>query len=442
MGNFGNGIGAGITMFWMVYFFFPPADAGIPYMIPQESIFMGLTVIGLILGINRLIDAVTDAWIANMCDKSKNPKGKYIPMMRLAAPGIMIFMVSVYYVPDPGEITAMNVIWVSITIALSSLATTMYYIPYYALQVKIAPHVDDKLDLNTIMGAFWFVGLVLASFSGVFWDFYASIWDITKVESMQLTFISLAVLGILTLLIPPFFIRESDYEDITAEEAKRPRFVETAKVLMRDKIFMHFLFIITLYYLATYMFETGLVYFITVLALMEAGAQGPLTIAIGVITFISYPFVNRFAKNKGKKQMMKVGFVLFTLMFISISLLGMWGIPIWLMMGLVILFAPIPQSIFQMLPGAMTADCAAWNEYETGEDVAAMYVAVGGFITKLGGSLAMILFTSLLLFGKDVGDDLGIRLAVIVGAVLCVVGFFILLRYNEEKMMSYSQEGE
>jgi len=120
--------------------------------------------------------------------------------------------------------------------------------------------------------------------------------------------------------------------------------------------------------------------------------------------------------------------------------LGLWGLPVWLIMGLVVIFAPVPQSIFQMLPGAMTADCAAWDKKDSGEDTAAMYVAVNGFITKLGGSLAMIIFTSLLLLGKDIGDDLGIRLATLVAALLCFAGLAVLLKYNEKKMLSYNQD--
>jgi GPH family glycoside/pentoside/hexuronide:cation symporter len=89
-----------------------------------------------------------------------------------------------------------------------------------------------------------------------------------------------------------------------------------------------------------------------------------------------------------------------------------------------------------MLPGAMTADCAAWDEHVCGEDSAAMYFAVNGFVLKLGGSLAALIFTSFLLLGKDVGDDLGIRLATLFSVLLCAAGLLSLRWYDEKRVLS------
>ncbi|MGI9277280.1 MAG: MFS transporter [Endozoicomonas sp.] len=439
-GNFGNGIWAGVSMFWMVYFFFPPADAGIPYMIPQGSIWMGLTVIGLILALNRFVDAITDPWIANICNKSRNPKGKYVPMMRLAAPGVMLFMMAIYYVPDPGEITTMNVIWISGAIALQALCATMYGIPYYALQVKIAPHADDKLDLNTIMGAFWFTGLVLASFGSIFWNTYAGIFDLGRVESMQLTFATLAVIGVMTLMIPALLIRETDYEDISMDEARQPRFVETAKVVLKDKIFMRFLLIIGMYFLATYMFETGMTYYLIVLAQMSESAVGLITSVTGVLCMLCYPIVNRLGKKNGKKPLLLQGFMLFGVSLFLISIMGWFGIPSVVMVGIIVLLSPYPQAIMGILPGAITADIAAYAKQKNGVDNSSMYMAGNMFVNKLAGTLAMLLFTSLLLLGKDVGDDLGIRVVALLAMSICFIAYFVAKTYDEDEVLKYNND--
>ena len=438
-GNFGNGITAGIIMFWMVYFFFPPADAGISYMIPQGSLFMGLTLIGVILAVNRLVDAVTDTWIANICNRSTNPKGKFIPMMRLAAPGALLFMVGIFFVPDPGGVSTANVLWITVMIALQALFQTMYSVPYYALQVKIAPHIDDKLDLNTIMGAFWFTGLVLASFSSVFWDAFMTSFGFDKIHAMQLTFGSMAVIGILTLLIPPMFLRESDYGEVDSSAVKPPRFAETAKIILNDKIYTRFLLIISLYYLATYMFESGMTYFLTVLAQMGESSVGMITSVTGVLSMLCYPIVNKLGKKKGKKVLLQQGFALFGLSLFIISFMGMFNIPTIIPVVALVILSPFPQAIMGIFPGAITADIAAYSQARTGHDNSSFYMAGNMFVNKLGATIAMLLFTSFLLLGKDIGDDFGVRVVAIFAMVICFFAYFIAKTYNEEEVLSYTR---
>ncbi|MCG8453775.1 MAG: MFS transporter [Spirochaetales bacterium] len=442
IGQLGISFVTSIHMLYLVYFFFPPKDAGLPEVIQQGAVFGGLTLLGLAMGAGRLLDALTDPLVAGWSDNFRHPKGSRTVFMRRSALGFALTYVLVFFVPVPGSIHPMNEVWLVGLLLISAIFLTLYIIPYFALMVEIAPHPDDKVDMTTFNSALWFTGFLIVSFSAGLWDPFASLVGGNTMDGMRMTFLALGGLGFIFLLIPALFVKE-DAESCNKKDSpnvnQKLLFQSIGKVF-KNKDYRNLVAWNTLYTIATYMFETGLVYFITVLARMDATAQGPLTVAIGAITFASYPFVNYFAKKRGKKNMMILGFILFALMFTSISVLGLWGLPIWLVMGLVVIFAPIPQSIFQMLPQAMSADCAAWDAWKTGEDNAGMYFAVGGFVTKLGASLATILFTSLLLFGKDIGDDLGIRLTTILGAVLCIAGLLVLLRYNEKRILSYSKE--
>ncbi|CAM3508563.1 MFS transporter [Parendozoicomonas haliclonae] len=438
-GNFGNGISSGILMFWLVYFFFPPADMGIPYHIPQGSLWLGLTVIGAILAANRLVDAMTDSWIANVCNRSRNPKGKYLPMMRLAAPGNMLFTCAIFFLPNPGQISTLNIIWITCAIGLQALCLTMYMVPYYALQIKIAPDVDDKLDLNTIMGAFWFAGLVLGSFSSVFWDLLIPAFNLDKVTAMQLVFAGLVLLGVLALWIPTFLLKESEYEDVEPEATVQPKFMETARIILNDQIYMRFLQIIALYYLATFMFESGMTYFLTVLAQMPETSIGLITSITGVLSIACYPIVNKLGKKKGKKPLIGMGFLMFGLSLFIVSIMGLFNIPSIVLVVILVLVSPMPQAIMGILPGAITADIAAYAKAHTGQDNSSFYIAGNMFVAKLAGTFSMLIFTSLLLLGKDVGNDLGIRLTAVVAMVICFIAYLLSRTYNEKEVLTYTQ---
>lgn len=71
---------------YFIYFYQLSKESGIPNLIPQGKIVLGiLTIIWLIKAIGHIIDAVTDPLIASCSDKSKHPDGRRIPLMKKAA---------------------------------------------------------------------------------------------------------------------------------------------------------------------------------------------------------------------------------------------------------------------------------------------------------------------------------------------------------------------
>ena len=59
---------------------------------------------------------------------------------------------------------------------------------------------------------------------------------------------------------------------------------------------------------------------------------------------------------------------------------------------------------------------------------------------KFGVTGGLMVFAGLTNLGKDVGDDLGIRLSGIAGTALCLFAFFVFLAYNENKVLSETIE--
>lgn len=435
-GNMGVSLVTVIHMLFLVYFFFPSNNAMLSYVIPQGSILIIFTVLGLILFGSRMFDAVTDPLIASLSDKSKNRKGKRIPFMRKAALPMAISYVAVFFVPFINEVHVLNVVWLAVFMVLSALFLTLYSVPYYTLMVDMGKDKDDLVDLGTYASAFWFVGFLIVSFATALWVPFEDLFGVTRVESIQMSFVMFGLLGFVLMMVPTFFLKEKDYE--TKTDSNRLSFKESLRTVSKNKSYMLFFVGNTAYNVATYIFETGLIYFITVLALLNESVQGPLTTIIGVLTLLCYPLINKIAKKHGKRPIMLIGFTLFTITFVVISFLGLGSINPMILLGAIVLLSPFSQAAFGILPGVMTADCANYDKYVNKEDHAGMYVAATGFSQKLGGSLATIIFTSFLLLGKDVDADLGIRLVVIFAAVLSIVGILTMLRYNEKEVLSYS----
>lgn len=437
-GNMGIALITVIHMLFLVFVFFPADNARLDYVIPQNSLLLGLTILGIILFGSRIFDAFTDPWIASLSDNSKNKKGKRLPFMRKAAIPMAISYVAVFFVPFVNEVHALNIVWLATSMILSALFLTLYSIPYYTLMVDMAKSPEDKVDLGTYSSAFWFVGFLIVSFSTSLWEPLETGLNISRIASIQMSFVFVAILGIILMFIPTIFLDEKNYE--SKVKVKTVHFSESIKTVSKNKSFIAFFIGNTAYGVATYIFETGLIYFITVLALLNENVQGPLTTAIGVLTLLSYPLINKIAKKHGKRPVMIIGFALFTATFLVISALGLWGINPYILLIFMAALVPFSQAAFGILPGVMTADCAAYDMHRNKEDNSGMYVAAMGFSAKLGGSIATILFTSFLLLGKDVHDDLGIRVAAVFAGVLSVIGIITMLRYNEKEILSYAKE--
>ena len=71
---------------YLIYFYQPSKESGLPSLIPQGVVVFGvLTVIGFIKTMGHVIDAVTDPLIAAKSDRSQNKDGRRIPMMKWSA---------------------------------------------------------------------------------------------------------------------------------------------------------------------------------------------------------------------------------------------------------------------------------------------------------------------------------------------------------------------
>lgn len=62
---------------YLIYFYQPSKTSGIPDLIPQGRLVLGvLTIIGMIKAVGHIIDAVTDPLIAAGSDKSRHKDGR------------------------------------------------------------------------------------------------------------------------------------------------------------------------------------------------------------------------------------------------------------------------------------------------------------------------------------------------------------------------------
>ncbi len=448
LGQLGWSILSGLIANLLVNFYLPDATDTVMQshlFIPQGAIFLGLTVIGLITAFGRIFDAITDPFIASKSDQCQSKLGKRIPFMRYSAIPFALVTVLVFFCPV-GNISAINVIWLVVTLLLFYLCMTSYCTPYNALIPVLGKHPTDRMNISTFISITYLLGTGIAFSAKMIWMAVASAtgWDIVMAARIVIT--CMAILATICMLIPSFGIDENEYTQEQSQTVSESMFASLQKTFS-NKQFRIFVLSDISYWVGITIFNTGFIYYVE--NLLKTNNYMILFLLMTFVSFVLYIPVNIVTKKVGKKKMVIAGFLLFGLAFFVTTFAGkQTAIPNETFGMIIAVLVGIPLSILGVVPQAVVADIAEADEYETHENHDGMFFAARTFAFKLGQSLAMIIFTSVAVIGQYrsvtgelVSDGSGYRLSLAIALVFSLVGAIILGFYNERQVVAKIEEG-
>lgn len=430
LGQFGWSLLSGIIGSYLIFYYIPTKESGISIFIPQV-VFVGfITIIGAITMLGRLFDAVTDPWIATLSDRSKAKKGRRISFMQFASLPFALTTVLVFWSPVNGEST-INAVFLTITLLLFYLFLTMYVTPFFALLSELGHTPEERLNLSTYISVTWFLGAAVASQAPVLWNVFQGM-GYSTVVSMRIALTILAFIGFIFLLIPVLAIDEKRYCESVPSELKM---LDSMKATFRNKEFRMFVFSDLVYWVAITIFQSSLLYYITVLLKLPDTMFGILFMGLGVGSFLFYVPINIIAKKIGKKLLLIIAFCIFLLVYVYGAFLGLLPFDTTIQAYVMVLLAAIPMAIFGILPNVVVADIAEYDARKTGVRREGMYFGTRTFMSKIGQMFSMLILSGLLLSQGDVSNELSIRLTAVTAAAFCIVGLIFLLMYDEKKIL-------
>jgi GPH family glycoside/pentoside/hexuronide:cation symporter len=156
-------------------------------------------------------------------------------------------------------------------------------------------------------------------------------------------------------------------------------------------------------------------------------------ITMVLISFLFYPVVNYISRKVGKKKVVIFSLALLSFVFLGIYFLGKGStIDPEIQIYLLVSFAAIPLASLNILPNAILAEIIEQDTLDTSEHKEGVYFAVRYFFVKIAQTLGIGLFAMFLLYGKDPGNDFGIRLNGVLGFSLCLLAAVIFTRFKEK----------
>ena len=433
LGQLGWSILINIVNLQLIYFYIPPADSGIPFFITQV-VFLGvLNIIMILAATGRIFDAVTDPLIAHWSDKSTNPKGRRLPIMLKAVMPAAFFCALMFF-PISGEESFLNVLWLFLTQILFYFFLTLYVTPYFALLPEFGHTPKQRLNLSTWISITYALGIMVASQVPGLAAILEDSFELNSiVKATQWSIAIICAIAMIFMSLPSLFIQERKYSKFSSNQIG---IVEAIRHTFRNKHFRYYVVADFCYFMGITIIMTGLLYFITVLLQLEKEFMGVLLPIMVVVSFLFYPFVNLLARRFGKKVLVSMSFILMSIIFLLSFYLGRWPMSMETQAYTLVIFYAIPIAFLGILPNAVLSDIAAHDSEETGIDQAGMFFAARTLMQKFGQTFGVFIFALLTIFGKDIGNDLGIRMSAIVGAILCLIAGVYFMKYNEKEVLS------
>ena len=164
LGQFGWSLLAALISSYVTAYYVPDAktiEAGQPLFIQQGAIFLGITILGLITGLGRVFDAVTDPLVGSLSDRCRSKAGRRIPFMRAAAIPFGLVTVLTLVSPVNGE-SWVNALFLFVMMMLFYLFMTVYCTPFNALIPELGTTQKTRMSISTTISFTYIAGMAIA----------------------------------------------------------------------------------------------------------------------------------------------------------------------------------------------------------------------------------------------------------------------------------------
>ena len=440
LSDIAKGLFNGMIGNYLLYFYQPTVKSGIPGLLPQNKLLGFLTVMALLTGLGKVIDAVTDPWVANLSDRCTHRDGRRMPFMKAAAVPYAVSVLMIFMAPFRQGSTA-NAIWVGTFLVLYYVAYTFFFIPRNALIPEVIPDANDRVGYYGISTAF-FMGSSSFMYAATLFVNLIKGLGVSALWSWRIVFTVFAAIGLTCVLLGATAFRETDY----VEENVKPKqsLLSSARTIFRNKSFVTFFAGDMFSYLSMAFFQTAMLYYITMLLnVPESQSFLVMLSAIGVALCL-FPMIVRFSKQYGKKTMLVIASVIFTVVFAFIyfadklaALAAGYELLLGLCMGVVVAF---PFAAINILPQSCMSDIIQKDSIEHGVNREGFFSATKTFIEKIAYSMAMVVVSSVLAIGAPAGEavgTLGVKLTGVFAGVFSLASLICFLAYDEKSVTAF-----
>ncbi|MEM1113298.1 MAG: MFS transporter [Pseudomonadota bacterium] len=398
--------------------------AGILPTLYSAEFGLDLAVMGTVLLVARVFDAVTDPLIGYFSDCTESRWGKRKPWVVFGA-ALTVF--SIYFLFRPGEHGGMTY-YLAFSLLLY-FAWTVMEIPYIAWGLELSRDTEQRAKVNAYRaGALLLGGIVFTLMPSL----VPAAGGSMNFEVLGVLAIGIAIAVPLTTLLAVKYVPQGEI----FEQDERPRLGELFASLRANKPFQVFTLMYVFIGLASGV--SGVVSFMYIDTFLDIGDRyTELFLPAVIIGPITLPFWVKVMNHFGKIRSATVAFVLYALVM-PLPWFIQPGPEAFLPMLLYYSGLSVFMPLLMVAMPTILGDVIDYDELHTGKNRAGQYYSYMALIAKgttaVGGPLA---FLALGYFGYQPGAEsndeqavLGLRLvANILPALLIIPGVYLLWKF-------------
>ncbi|MBI4507227.1 MAG: MFS transporter [Chloroflexi bacterium] len=408
-GAFGFNVFHQTVTLWLVFFYAPPPDAGRATLVP-------LAVLGVLLGLGRIIEAFDDPAIGHWSDVTRSRWGRRLPFIVGGTPFLFLAFVLLWL--PPVATMPWAAVYAFVVVQVYYLCATIVHQPYEAVLAEIARAPAERVRVSSWKVTFGVAGAGIGLVgSGLLIEALGFAGMAVVLGLVATAAVLAGALGIRRLPAAPPHERPLALRDGLRLTATNGQFL----IYTCSEV---------LFYLGLNMLTQLMPYFVTVILGQPAALVSLFTGAFALAALASLPLVGWLAARRTKAFTYRLAMALVAILLPGLFFVGtLPGIDPTLQGLAYIALLGVPMSALFVLPNPIIADIIDDDELRTGLRREGVYYAVEETVTKLGFALATALFALVLgTFGFSSEQPLGIRLIGPVAGLCVLAGLIIFVR--------------
>lgn len=443
LSDIAKGLFNGMIGNYLLYFFQPTVKSGLPSLLPQNKLLGFITIMALLTGLSKVVDAVTDPWVANLSDRCTHKDGRRMPFLKYSAVPYAISVLMIFMAPF-AEGSVANAVWVGFFLIVYYTAYTFFFIPRNALIPEVIPDAKDRVSYYSISTAFFMGSSSFMYAATLFVDLIKKL-GFNALWSWRIVFTVFAAIGLVCVLLGATAFKEKDY--VEGNIKPKQSLLISAKSIFKNKTFVKFFAGDLFSYISMAFFQTAMLYYITMLLNVPESQSFLVMLAAIVVALCMFPMIVKFSKKYGKKSMLVIASVIFTVVFAFIffgdklaAMVAGYELLLGLFMGLVVAF---PFAAINILPQSVMSDIIQKDSIENGVNREGFFSATKTFIEKIAYSLAMVVVSSVLAIGAPKGESvgmLGVKLTGVFAGIFSLVSLLFFMAYNEKSVTDFIEK--
>lgn len=395
---------------WLLYYYAPPKTEGVQYL--------PVAVVGTLLAIGRVWNAIIDPWIGHWSDVTRSRWGRRKPFLIV---GSLITLVSLLllWMPPTAQPSLLNAIYFLTMTIVFYTGISLVGVPYDGSLAEVATTAAERVRLSMWKNIFGIVGVLAGA---VIASVVYSRWGAVAMGAV-IGVIGLVTAGLTVQVLP----ERPKYNSTTAMS-----FGQSLRATLRNQPFLILCSSTILVQTAYAMLLSNLPYFVTLILREPEAAVGRYQAIVVIAMLIAAPIWNWLSRTKRDRALLRVSLLGFALTSALLAAVG-WlpNVSIELQAAIVFgILGPFFGGYFVLIY-AMMGTVVEQDASVTGQRREAFHYSIFSFSVGMGLSFSTLIIPLIFSrYGYTLEHPIGVRIVFLVTAVLVMLSVVVFRGYQ------------